>query len=350
MKFERMRHFFNILLVTGSLFLINACATKMKSPILLEQNKIVKVACRGLSMVSDDIIWGSGRKGTYLFTTDGGRSWWSDTIKGATHLDFRDIEALGKNEAIVLSAGEDARIYKTTNSGETWALVYHDTTKGVFFDGMAFWDKNNGIAFSDPIDNDLLIIRTIDGGNTWRKVDTAAIPNTLEHEAGFAASGTSIKTIGDKFVWIATGGGAYARVFKSSDKGYNWDVFNTPLASGKGTGIFSMEMFDEMNGVIVGGNFMDSTNKEKNCAITFDGGRTWKLIEKHNPKGYRSCVTKSNDGSLVFTVGRTGLEYSKDKGNTWKHISDKGYYSVVFGDEIGWTIGRGGRMAKIILE
>src|SRR5262249_42170754 len=51
---------------------------------------------RGLCVVSPDIAWVSGTKGTYARTTDGGRSWSVGTVLGAEKLDFRDVAAFGE--------------------------------------------------------------------------------------------------------------------------------------------------------------------------------------------------------------------------------------------------------------
>ena len=42
-----------------------------------------KAGLRGLSVVSDKIIWASGTGGTFLKTTDGGKSWAVGKVAGA---------------------------------------------------------------------------------------------------------------------------------------------------------------------------------------------------------------------------------------------------------------------------
>ncbi|HMO79244.1 MAG TPA: hypothetical protein PKD24_00495 [Pyrinomonadaceae bacterium] len=48
---------------------------------------------RGLSIVSEKVIWASGTGGTVIKTKDGGKTWNVITVPGAEKLDFRDIEA-----------------------------------------------------------------------------------------------------------------------------------------------------------------------------------------------------------------------------------------------------------------
>ena len=60
---------------------------------------------RGLSVVSDSVIWASGSGGTFMRSMDGGGSWYYGTVKGAENLDFRDIHAENHLLAWVISAG-----------------------------------------------------------------------------------------------------------------------------------------------------------------------------------------------------------------------------------------------------
>ena len=63
-----------------------------------------EASLRGLSVFSDEVAWASGTGGTVLKTTDG-KTWVDVSIKQASELDFRDIEALSKDRAVVVSAG-----------------------------------------------------------------------------------------------------------------------------------------------------------------------------------------------------------------------------------------------------
>src|SRR5215211_3815540 len=110
---------------------------------------------RGLSVVSEKVIWASGTGGTVIKTTDGGKMRRVMAVPGADKLDFRDIEAFDGNTAYILSIGngDSSRIYKTVNGGENWTLQFTNSDPRAFFDAIARWDANNCIAMSDPIDN-----------------------------------------------------------------------------------------------------------------------------------------------------------------------------------------------------
>ena len=118
------------------------------------QNIETKASFRGLSVVNHNIVWASGTGGTFIKTTDGGKTWTVGQVPGAEKLDFRDIEAIDANTAYLLSIGngETSRIYKTTDGGKTWEMQFKAADDKIFLDALAFWDRDNGIAMGDPID------------------------------------------------------------------------------------------------------------------------------------------------------------------------------------------------------
>src|SRR5262249_14457611 len=107
-----------------------------------------KADLRGLCVVSRDVAWVSGTRGTYGRTTDGGKTWSVGAVPGAEKLDFRDVKAFGEATAYLLSAGpgDASRIYKTTDGGKSWAMQFKCADPAAFFDAVAFWDNKHGIA------------------------------------------------------------------------------------------------------------------------------------------------------------------------------------------------------------
>lgn len=311
----------------------------------------VKAGLRGLCAITDSIVWASGSGGTVLRTVDGGQTWELKEIPGAEELGFRDIYAFDKNNALVISAGTPARIYKTADGGDTWTNTFASDNEQIFFDAFDFWDKQNGIAFSDPVDGHFYILVTEDGGNSWQEIPKKDIPPVIEGEAGFAASGTCLTLYGDRYAWIGTGG-AVARVFASSDKGRTWKAYETPIQSGSASkGIFSVAFRDEMNGVVVGGDYQSDTVNVQNAAFTTDGGQTWTLVEENPPNGYRSCVTffGGKDKEQVIAVGTSGTDYSPDGGRNWYFLDSTPLNVVSFSNDekYGFAAGPGGIIARL---
>ncbi len=190
---------------------------------------------RGLVAVSPAVVWASGTRGRVARTTDGGTTWRLDTIPGADSLDLRSVAPRSATMAVAMVAGEAekgaAKIYRTTD-GAHWTQRFDTREKGAFLDAIAFWDDQHGVALGDPIDGKLFILTTDDGGASWARVPTASSPSVLPGEASFAASGTCLAVLGSSNAWIGTGGGARARVFRSTDRGRTWSVADTPIHAG----------------------------------------------------------------------------------------------------------------------
>ena len=294
-------------------------------------------------------IWVSGSKGTVLHSVDLGKSWQDVSPEGAGEFDFRDIHGFdGGEHAVALAVGSPARIYRASEYGETWQVVYEDTRPEIFLDALAFWDNQNGIAFGDPIDGRLVILRTSDGGKSWAELESDKQPVTLEGEGGFAASGTCLCIQGAK-VFIGLGGDrkqgdpVNARILMSADRGGSWKVIKTPMKSGTASGVFSITFTDDLHGVAVGGTYDDPDDKTNNICITEDGGMTW-FRPKSTTRGYRSCVAVTdlvNVFSLQFkgaiAVGKTGTDYSSDHGKTWIPWNNQAFYAVG-SSELGHTV------------
>ena len=114
--------------------------------------------------------------------------------------------------------------------------------------------------------------------------------------------------------------------------------------------MFSMAFSNENDGVIVGGCYLDSTSTIGNCSVTNNGGKSWSPVTEKPPLGYRSCVANIPGTEWWIVVGRTGTDYSKDNGRTWTSLSNEGYFACAFSENVGWAVGRNGKMAKMGLR
>lgn len=315
------------------------------------QETNTKASLRGISVVNEEVIWASGSHGTVLRTTNGGEKWQTIKVSEADNLDFRDIEAFDSLTAFILSAGSPARLYKTNNGGENWELQYENLHPQAFFDGLAFWDEKLGFAMSDPIDGEFLIIKTEDGEH-WKEIANTQLPNALEGEGGYAASGTNVAVAKGGLAWFATGGPA-GRIFRSEDYAESWEVFNTPVHSELPySGIYSIAFKDKQHGIAVGGTFTKPDTAIHNAAISNDGGKNWQLLNKNGPQGYRSCVAYLPHYDIWITVSRTGGEISYDQGKNWKKFTEEIYYSISIGEKsrFAWVSGPEGKIAKITFK
>jgi photosystem II stability/assembly factor-like uncharacterized protein len=317
----------------------------------LAQASPTDVELRGLSVVSPDVVWASGQRGTVVHTSDGGAHWTRDTIPGAGALDLRAIAATSSTTAHAISIGDSSRVYRTTDGGRTWSLRWSATRKGTFLDAIRFWDARNGIAMSDPVEGKLLLLVTRDGGESWQEIPAERLPPALPGEGGFAASGTCLTVYGDSHAWIATGGAASARVYHTADRGRTWTVHDTPLRAGvPSAGVFSVAFRDARHGVIAGGDYEKPALRGRNLAVTSDGGATWTPTDSAStPAGYRSAVAfvPGTRANTLVAVGLTGTDVSVDGGATWRSVDSTAFNGVAFASPAaGWAVGPRGRIAR----
>ena len=304
----------------------------------------VTARLRGISAVSDTVVWASGTNGTVLRTTNGGDTWAAVNVPGAADLDFRDVDAFSDRVAYTLSIGngEASRIYKTVDGGQSWTLQLANEDPNVFLDAMAFWSEDGGIAYSDSIDGAFVIFRTLDG-KTWDRIPAGSLPPALPGEGAYAASGTNVAVHGDH-VWIGT---TASRVLHSPDRGRTWTVARTPVASGEATGIFSIAFRDARVGIAVGGNYQKETEAADNGAVTSDGGKTWRLST--GLAGYRSAVAyrPGSKGTWV-AAGPGGIDITEDDGVTWRPLDGAGGHAIAFSPtgRVAWITGDKGRIAR----
>jgi len=305
---------------------------------------------RAIIAVNADELLFAGSRGDIGLTDDGGKTWDIEYLKYQNSIvpHFRSL-AKTTSAVFALSVANPALLYKISDGEKT--VVYKEEHEKVFYDAMTFLDDKTGIAIGDPIDGCTSIIMTNDGGNSWKKIDCANLPEVQEGEASFAASNTNI-AFHKNNIWVVTGG-TKSRVLKSADKGKTWEIIETPFVQGNGQqGIYSVDFYDENNHIIVGGDFSKPEENRANKAITVDGGKTWTLVADGQAPNYKSCVKyiPGTKGKEVIAVGKTGVSFSNDGGTTWKDISKDGYYTIDFVDKnTAWLSGHE-KIGKLVLK
>jgi photosystem II stability/assembly factor-like uncharacterized protein len=320
------------------------------------QDTGVTARLRGLAAVNAHVAWASGTEGTVLRTVDAGRGWRQVGPAGTADLQFRDIEAFDADHAVALSIGDGelSRVYVTGDGGKTWTETFRNTDPAAFYDCMAFFDRRHGLALSDPVGGKFRVLSTADGGRHWQVLPSDGMPAALDGEFAFAASGTCLVTARNdgRDAWFATGGGAVARVFRSTDRGATWTAVATPVPSGPTAGIYSLAFRDRRHGIAVGGDFTTPTTAPDAAATSRDGGVTW-IGAKIPPGEYRSGVAwlPVTDRAAV-AVGPTGSDVSYDAGRTWTRF-DTGSFDAVSCATGGswdggcWASGENGRVARL---
>ena len=299
---------------------------------------------RAIHAVDEHTVWASGSQGQVLLTMDGGENWKHMSVPGCDSTEFRSLHAWDEKRALVFDISPLGRAFITVDGGDSWEQVYSSSWGGAFFNSVKFADHNHGIAISDPVDDQVFILRTRDGGRSWERINSA--PPAENGEINFAASNTCIEYLQSGEIFIASGGNK-ARILRSPDHGENWEYVETPTMTGASAGLFSVEFINSKKGVAVGGDYNDPARAGVRAIYTKNGGTHWYESE-HMPEAYRSCVVSVNK-KLLFATGKTGCDYSTDGGRNWTFIDSAGYYAAsrVHGKSLIYLSGSQGRIAKL---
>jgi hypothetical protein len=293
---------------------------------------------RGIYSVDGMVAWASGTSGTVLKTTDVGSHWQKCAVPdaatdGAT-LDFRGVQAWDAQTAIVMASGpgEKSRLYKTTDSCNSWTMLRKNTEKDGFWDGLVFQQADYGY-LSLP-DEGVLIGDPLHGRFDTRQgykrdiqfIDDAGC-EAREGESAFAASNSSFVVLGLGRYILGTGGKSGARVLIAPKLNGGVSMgpclgIEIPISGGnESSGIFSLAIRDVKRLVAVGGDFLKPDARIGTAAYTQDGGAHW-FISTNPPHGYRSSVQWSGDLKAWITAGTNGSDISRDDGKTWQALDD----------------------------
>ena len=362
---------------------VGACVGRgqAQSPWQMEQPG-TSADLRGIDAVSDSIAWASGTGGTVLRTTDGGAHWQKcavpDGAKDGASLDFRGVEGLGANTAVVMASGPGAqsRLYKTTDGCRTWELLFAnpDAPQG-FFD--SFWINGmDGMVVGDPVDGRFAVFFTHNSGRSWKRDKHKGLTVDGRQLAAFAASNRSIPRGNRLFArGFATGGqdgpvyfsrpfypyeqikGVLAHVGRKEPP---WVQYRMGPATGKASaGVFAMAYRYPMTTGIcekcgfgenaifmaVGGDYEKPGNTAGAAAWSADGGETWDAAV-NPPHGYRSAVEWSKALQVWVAVGKNGSDISRDDGQKWEPL-DEGEWN---GLSLPFAVGPRGRIGRLTLQ
>ena len=339
------------LLVTFLGMLLFNCQPKTASITPFTGVKIDTISANDLSLRAIEIMEGNlvfaANKNTFGMLNTQDLSLKINTIKNTEKpIEFRAV-AHTASDFFMLSVENPALLYKTGNAGQM-ELVYKEEAPGVFYDALTFFDNQNGLAIGDAQGGCLSILRTQDGGQSWFKVPCSELPEGIANEGAYAASNTNIKTIGNK-AWVATTAG---NIYYSENFGAKWKRYATPVKhdSIEAYGIYSLDFWNDQEGIAFGGSFMKPQENTANIALTKDGGESWNLVAQAQNPGYKSCVqyVPGTQGQGIVAIGFTGISYSSDGGLQWVTLSEEPFYTLRFQDQkTAYAAGKG-RLAKLV--
>ena len=222
----------------------------------IEQTSPTTKPLYSVSVVDNSVAWACGRAGTIIRTTDGGADW---TIISPGYFQdyqhFWSIFALDAQTALAAYSqlggiGDITEVYKTTNGGSSWNLVFEQT--GGWVMDLEMFTANNGFLYTSPLNGYWRFFNTTNGGASWQLIDEYQQSIIFEqgHWNSSFFSGTDI--------WF---GSNSTNIYHSADNGYTWS--HIPVTT---QNIYSV-WFNTANwGLLAGDNHLERTT---------DGGNTW---------------------------------------------------------------------------
>ena len=191
-------------------------------------------------------IYGVGRVGSpanMMVSHDGGLTWTSNSMNEDCKMLF-DIKMFDKNNGIVCAASDEdieksnALILKTSDGGKTWKKVYQSNRP---FEGTwkaSFPTKDVGYVTiqsynPDPNVKQQRIAKTTDGGNTWNEINLVEDAGAREFGIGF---------IDENHGFVGTMNSGY----ETKDGGKTWTTIDIGRACNK------IRIYKDANGKIYG--------------------------------------------------------------------------------------------------
>lgn len=263
-----------------------------------------------------------GGDGTILETLDGGTTWNQRESGVFTYLNDVCFQAIMHG---VYAAGWYGIILRKEDEPDAEFEIMNERPVH-FMMGLDFIDQLTGWAVGGKeVDDDTeegVIMRTVDGGETWDVQKTMPEPMM------------AVDFINENEGWAV---GDYGAIRHTINGGETWSTQTSPM-QGLLTAVF---FIDENNGWIV-----NRDNWGEICHTT-NGGATWTLQAESSPNPFNDVFFINKDTGWVVGMDSTMFR-TDDGGQNWikcnLHVSNNPYLrSVQFIDEMkGWTVGTAG--------
>jgi hypothetical protein len=232
--------------------------------------------------------------------------------------EYRDV-IFKENKIVIMAIGDSSEVtsYKIEKSDK----IFKTPFQNVFLDGMDYVD-NTIFMMGDPVNNKFSLYTSTNWGESWDVIENS--PFAFNGEAGFAASGTNVKMLGTSIYSFVSGGDS-SRYFRTNDAGKTWFSKSMGFNSCSTCGAYSFTILKNGKIIAVGGDYLQPDQSKGTCRMSKDGGLTW-FSPKIGPSGYRSNVTEIN--GILYSCGTNGIDFSRNKGKTWKVFSKGNYFTL----------------------
>ena len=244
------------------------------------------------SLLLDGAVAGSrvvvvGERGHILTSDDGGDNWTQSQVP--TRVLLTAVHML--DEELGWAVGHDAIVLRTEDGGGSWRTVHAAPEEELPLLDVWFRDRNRGLA----VGAHGYMISTEDGGENWVQ--------GIVDEEGWHLNRLIAVREGDKAaerLFIAAEAGAF---YRSDDAGANWSRMPSPYEG------------SWFGGLALDRDLVLLAGLRGNLHVSGDGGRNWKQIDT-GTLAMLTDVVQFPSGQIVVTGLEGTVLVSRDNGET----------------------------------
>lgn len=266
-----------------------------------------------LHFVDENTGWVVGYYGLVLFTDDGGETWQDQSVELTSSIYSVDFGTSDQG----MFVGTYGFIYGTGNAGREWHSVR--TAEQWDLNDIYFANANTGWAIGENSQNEGVVLKTTEGGNSWSEVAANSDWDNL----------SEIYFLNDQVGWVAGKlSNGHGMLLSTDDGGATW---TTEIGTEDGYSGFLAFQFnvDENLGWITG--------EEGTILSTTDGGNSWSEQSSHTSEDLEDVFFA--DSQTGYACGYYTMIKTTDGGATWSEISNETYFTDLnfLGTQIGWA-------------
>jgi len=271
--------------------------------------------------VSPDVGWYGNGAGKLFHTTNGGESWtkiWEQPGTFIRALGFLDAQRgfLGNVGTNYFPNVTDTRpLYRTADGGSTWTPVSApgvEAVAGICSIDVLHWRRMTLIHAAGRVGGPAMIMRSMDGGESWRVIDLGAHAGMIldvkffDAMNGFvcASSSADIEQGNALILRTRDGGETWAPAYRGAKAFENCWKMHFPS---RGVGYATVQNYREGESARV-------------VVKTVDGGETWREVELVNDPEVREFGVGFVDETWGWVGGSTTGFETRDGGETWVPI------------------------------
>lgn len=326
------------------LLLLLACQITYAQQYQVINQENSEVGYRGLAFVNDSSFVVSGSGNTIGLTTNSGKTFsWIQSPNYADR-DFRDIEVFSEKHFVTMAIARPAVLLETKDAGKTWREIYFNDTEGIFLDALYKTKKGEIYAVGDPLIIGKPFI--IHQGKELHSLFGKELQLQNPDEAFFAASGSNLYL--DDHQALLVSGGAATRLYHYHANSLDIYTLDKPLS--KTAGINGLKYNPSLNiGYLTGGDFSKPDDSTGNFyRFTIEKEQINFQPTHSKPSGYKTDAAII-DKNTVVVCGYSGVELSKDGGNSWQLITQDSYNTCAVAPNGQWVVlvGSNGKIASV---